>query len=132
MLKRALLIVAGAVGTCAPLSSAGSSPTQPATTSMTGARAALSAQAERGWAFAQSHCAACHGIAAGKLSPNPESPPFEAIANTPGLTRATFREFLRDSHNFPDAMKFSVAPEQIDDITEYMLTLRAPGYRPGI
>lgn len=88
--------------------------------------------AERGHAFAQARCSACHAITAEGISPNPESPPFAAVVNKPGITRDTLRQFLRDSHNFPDAMNFSVEPGQIDDLADYMLTLRAPGYRPPI
>jgi mono/diheme cytochrome c family protein len=92
----------------------------------------LSQPAGRGLAFAQAHCAGCHGVTAGSLSPNPESPPFEAIVNAPDLTGATLRQFLRDSHNFPQAMNFTVSPASIDDLADYMLTLRTPTYRPAI
>lgn len=87
---------------------------------------------ERGQAFAQARCSACHAITADGVSPNPESPPFAAIINKPGLTRDTLRGFLRDSHNFPDAMNFHVEPEQVNDLADYMLTLRTPDYRPPI
>lgn len=88
--------------------------------------------AERGQAFAQARCSACHAITAQGISPNPESPPFAAVVNKPGITRDTLRQFLRDSHNFPGAMNFRVEPEQIDDLADYMLTLQTPGYRPPI
>lgn len=91
-----------------------------------------SAPAERGRAFAEVRCSACHAITAVGISPNPESPPFAAVVNKPGITRETLRQFLRDSHNFPAAMNFKVEPEQIDDLADYMLTLQAPGYRPPI
>ena len=87
---------------------------------------------ERGRAFAEARCSACHAVTAQGISPNPESPPFAAVVNKPGITRDTLGQFLRDSHNFPGAMNFRVEPEQIDDLTEYMLTLQAPGYRPPI
>lgn len=88
--------------------------------------------AERGLAFAQARCSGCHAIAAEGISPNPESPPFAAVVNKPGTTRDTLRQFLRDSHNYPEAMNFHVEPAQIDDLADYMLTLRTPGYRPPI
>lgn len=86
----------------------------------------------RGQAFAQARCSACHAITAQGIPPNPESPPFAAVVNRPGITRDTLRQFLRDSHNFPGAMNFRVEPEQIDDLADYMLTLQTPGYRPPI
>ena len=87
---------------------------------------------ERGHAFAEARCSACHAITPQGISPNPESPPFDAVVNKPGITRDTLRQFLRDSHNFPGAMNFRVEPEQIDDLADYMLTLQTPGYRPPI
>lgn len=118
----ALALLALTACTAAPQASqAVAAPPPPATTS-----------AERGFAFAQARCSACHAVTAQGISPNPESPPFAAVVNKPGITRDTLRQFLRDSHNFPDAMNFRVEPEQIDDLADYMLTLHAPGYRPPI
>jgi len=87
--------------------------------------------AGRGLAFAQARCAACHAVSAG-LSAVPEAPTFESIANTTGLSRETLRPWLRNSHNFPEAMKFTIAPEQVDDLAAYILTLKSPTYRPPI
>lgn len=92
----------------------------------------LSKPAQCGLAFAEQRCAACHGVTANAPSPNPESPAFEDIANTPGLTRETLRVFLRDSHNFPDAMNFKVPPRRIRDLADYMVTLQRPDYHPAI
>jgi mono/diheme cytochrome c family protein len=92
----------------------------------------LSAQAKRGLALAEARCAACHGLTADASSPNPEAPPFEAVANQNGLTRATLSRFLRNSHNFPVAMNFAIARSDGDALAAYMLTLQGPGYRPGI
>ncbi len=86
----------------------------------------------RGQSFAQQHCAGCHAITFDQGSPNPESPPFPDIANRPGLTGTTLRRFLRDSHNFPDAMNFSVDRAQIHDLADYMVTLKRKNYRPAI
>ncbi len=78
----------------------------------------------RGLDFAQAHCSGCHAIKALQVSPNPESPPFDSVVNTPGLTPQTLNTFLRDSHNFPEVMNFDIDSGQIDDLTAYMLTLR--------
>ena len=85
------------------------------------------APAARGLAFAQSRCSGCHGVSRGQLSPNPESPPFETVANMPGLTATTLNEWLRESHNFPETMNFSIAADQVDDLAAYILTLRDGG-----
>lgn len=87
--------------------------------------------ARRGLAFAQSHCVTCHAIDAG-VSPRPETPSFETIANTSGLTDDTLKFWLRDSHNYPEIMNFTIESGQIDDLAAYMLTLKNPAYTPPI
>lgn len=87
---------------------------------------------QRGLALAQQHCAGCHAVAANAASPNPEAPSFEGIANAPGVTAQTLRRFLRDSHNYPAAMNFTIKPAHIRDLANYTLTLRRPGYKPDI
>ena len=69
-------------------------------------------------------------MTANSISPNPESPPFEDIANWPGVTRTTLRQFLRDSHNYPAAMQFRVEQARIRDLADYVLTLKKTGYQP--
>lgn len=88
--------------------------------------------AARGQALAQKRCAACHALVAHDLSPNPDAPPFPAIANQPGLTRVTLHDFLQDSHNYPAAMKFTLSDRQVDDLAQFMVTLQRPDYRPAI
>lgn len=92
----------------------------------------VSKSAARGLALAQSHCAACHGVTANSTSPNPESPTFEEIANLSGLSKFTLGNFLRDSHNYPAAMNFTMQRGQIRDLTAHILTLRHKDYRPDI
>ena len=91
--------------------------------------AAPSTPVARGRAFAQAHCSGCHAVTRGRVSPNPESPPFETVVDTPGLTGTTLAAWLRDSHNFPEIMNFSIDPGQVDDLAAYMLTLRS-GAKP--
>lgn len=92
----------------------------------------LDASQQRGKAFAEAHCTACHAITPNGTSPNPESPPFEAVVNTSGLTADTLARFLRDSHNFPGAMAFEIDRAKIDDLTAYMVTLKRADYHPEI
>lgn len=92
---------------------------------------AASAAARRGLAFAEQRCAACHAVQANGTSANPEAPPWEDIANRPGTTAATLRQFLRDSHNFPAAMRFTVDRARIRDLAAWMMTLQHKGYHPG-
>lgn len=84
----------------------------------------------RGQAIAQRRCSACHAVSRNGVSSNPEAPSFEDIANRSGLAPPTLRQFLRDSHNFPAVMNFRLEDEQVDDLSEYVLTLQRPGYQP--
>jgi len=88
------------------------------------------AAVKRGLAFARDHCSACHAVAPGEVSRNPESPPFEMVVNAPGLSLQTLQPWLRDSHNYPAVMDFRIEPRHIDDLAAYMITLRKPGYTP--
>lgn len=97
-----------------------------------GQAAPLSAQAKEGLAFAQAHCAACHAVAPGQVSTNPHSPPFELVANKPGLTAQTLGTWLHDSHNYPEAMNFALSHEQADALAAYLVTMRSPDYKPPI
>lgn len=92
----------------------------------------LTEQQARGYAFAKTNCTGCHAITPAGTSANPEAPHFQAIANMPGLTRETLRNFLRDSHNYPAAMNFTVEPGQVEDLTDYVLSLRKADYKPEI
>jgi mono/diheme cytochrome c family protein len=82
--------------------------------------------------LAETRCAACHSVTANGSSPNPESPGFEDIANRSGLTSATLRQYLRDAHNYPDAMQFRIDRRQVRDLSAYIVTLKKHGYKPAI
>jgi mono/diheme cytochrome c family protein len=96
------------------------------------AEAAESERSTRGLAFVQARCSGCHAVTPGRSSPNPEAPSFETVVSTPGLTAATLKPWLRDSHNFPAMMNFAIAPDQIDDLAAYMITLQHHDYKPPI
>ena len=80
-------------------------------------------------AFVQAACGGCHAVEASGLSPNPASPPFADIANREGLSRDTLASWLRDAHNYPEVMDFDLDQPQVDDIADYILTLRSDDYR---
>ena len=75
-------------------------------------------------AFAQASCGGCHAVEEPGLSPNPGSPTFAEIASRPGVTAKTLSTYLRDAHNYPEAMDFELSRQQADALAEYMLTLR--------
>lgn len=78
-----------------------------------------------GLAYAEQACGSCHAVGAGETwSPNPSAPPFEAIANTPGITRAALSAWLYSPHqNMPDLI---VEHDRVDDLAAYLETLKRP------
>jgi mono/diheme cytochrome c family protein len=82
-----------------------------------------SGNAALGRVYAQTVCAACHAIGMGDMrSPDARARSFDAIANTPGLTRTALNAWLHSSHtNMPDLI---VEPERVDDLHAYLLSLK--------
>ena len=79
-------------------------------------------------AFAQAACGGCHAVEPPGLSPNPQSPTFADIANSPGLTDDTLALWLSDAHNYPEEMDFDLNDKQVETIARHMLRLRDPDY----
>ena len=76
-----------------------------------------------GLRYAEQTCAACHAVARGETSsPVPEAPAFDAIANTPGMTRVALNAWLHTPH--PSMPNLIVAPERVDDLAAYLVTLK--------
>lgn len=75
-------------------------------------------------AFAQASCGGCHAVETPGISPNPASPTFAEIAQRHGTTQRTLATFLRDAHNYPEAMDFDLTPQQAEALARYMMTLR--------
>lgn len=127
-MSRPLIIAALALGAAAcaqPFAGAPSS-----NSASTAQRPPRLADAARGLAFAEQRCAGCHGVTQNSSSPNPEAPPFEDIANRPEVTRSTLEQFLRNSHNYPAVMNFTIDAAQVRDLASYLTTLQKPDYRP--
>ncbi|MBV7265527.1 hypothetical protein [Erythrobacter ani] len=82
-------------------------------------------------AFVEAACGGCHAVEPPFLSPNPASPTFEAIANNPGVTDETLASWLANAHNYPEVMDFDLEPEQIEQVAEYLVTLRRDDYVPA-
>ena len=80
-------------------------------------------------AFVEAACGGCHAVQPPFLSPNPQAPSFEEIANREGLSEDTLGTWLKDAHNYPEVMDFDLSAEQADEIAEYMITLRRGDYR---
>jgi mono/diheme cytochrome c family protein len=67
-------------------------------------------------------CAECHGVRAGKLSPNLAAPTFSELAAEPSITEYSLRALLRSPHETMPHITFT--PDQMDDIIEYILALK--------
>ena len=93
---------------------------------------AVSAADGRGRELAQTSCAGCHAIERYGMSPNPSAPPFASIVNQRELTTATLSSWLRDAHNYPQDMEFTLGEGEVEALVAYMLTLKDPNYRPPV
>ncbi|MGB3470609.1 MAG: hypothetical protein WBA51_07305 [Erythrobacter sp.] len=82
-------------------------------------------------ALVQGVCGDCHGVGPPFLSPNPEAPGFDAIANRAGLTRGTLADWLLDAHNYPELMEFELSKEEAQEVADYMATLQREDYKPA-
>lgn len=84
--------------------------------------------AARGAAYAQRHCAACHGVlASDSESPQPRVATFRRIANTPGMTGTALAVWLRTPHR--DMPNLVIAAEDRSDLIAYIVSLREPAAR---
>lgn len=81
-------------------------------------------------AFVEAACGGCHAVEPPYLSPNPGAPSFEAVANRPGVTRATIRAWLVNAHNYPEQMDFDLTSDHVEEVSAYMITLRRADYVP--
>lgn len=111
LVRLALLPAALLASACQPMPSAQASP-PPAPT------------------FVQAACGGCHAVERPFLSPNPQAPSFEAVANRPGVTKATIRAWLVNAHNYPEQMDFDLERDHVEEVTDYMIALRRDDYVP--
>jgi mono/diheme cytochrome c family protein len=79
--------------------------------------------ARKGLSFAQQVCAECHAVLAREtVSPLANAPPFEAIANTPGMTAIALTVWFHTSH--PTMPNIVIHGDDLDNIIAYILSLR--------
>jgi mono/diheme cytochrome c family protein len=93
----------------------------------TTATAAELGSAARGLVYAQQACAACHAVETHQsASPNPAAPPFDDVANMPGMTGYALNSWLHTSH--PTMPNFVIDADHVDDVAAYLATLRRPSH----
>ena len=75
-----------------------------------------------GHRLAEAWCKDCHAIEANTAGARGEPPDFAAIANRPSTTALSLKVFFKTSHRrMPNLV---IAPEQADDLANYILSLR--------
>jgi mono/diheme cytochrome c family protein len=87
------------------------------------ARAQDAGESSKGHEFARQICAECHAVEKGQpRSPNSQSPTFETIATTPGMTSIALTAALRTSHRtMPNLI---VPDDDLKNVIAYVLSLR--------
>jgi cytochrome c len=77
-----------------------------------------------GRTFAGEACNSCHVVDPTNASPRMVviGPNFQDIANTKGMTTTALQVFLTTSH--PKMPNLILTPEQIEDVSAYILSLR--------
>ena len=85
--------------------------------------------AAQGQVRAEALCSGCHAVGRTGPSSNPNAPPFHAVINQVDLRAATVASWLRDAHNYPAEMDFTLNEREVNALVAYMLTLRDPNYR---
>jgi mono/diheme cytochrome c family protein len=78
-----------------------------------------------GKAFAAKACAECHDVEpGGSLSPNPEAPSFQEVADTTGMSPRALAVWLQSSHpTMPDLI---LSDEDTDNVIAYIMSLKTP------
>ena len=84
---------------------------------------AASSAAQRGKAFARSHCARCHAIGRTGRSPFSPAPPFRTLHQRYPVE--TLGEALAEGINtgHPAMPEFRLEPDEIHDLLSYLKTL---------
>lgn len=77
----------------------------------------------KGKIYAEEVCAKCHSVTADQhMSPRAGATAFQAIADTPGMTRTALIVFFRTPHrSMPNLI---IAGEDADNIIAYILSLK--------
>ena len=80
-------------------------------------------EASAGYDYATKICAGCHAIQKGaNASPNEKAPPFEAVANTRGMTEMALRVWFQTPH--PTMPNLMMTARQKDDVIAYISSLK--------
>ena len=83
---------------------------------------AQDADIEAGTAYAQEVCAACHAVLPNEeLSPLPQAPTFQSVADTPGMTELALTVWLQSSH--PTMPNIILTQDELRNVVAYIRSL---------
>jgi mono/diheme cytochrome c family protein len=75
--------------------------------------------------YAERVCAECHDVeAGGEISPNPDAPSFQSVADTEGMSPRALAVWLQTSH--PTMPNLIIKPDDMDNVIAYIMSLRTP------
>jgi mono/diheme cytochrome c family protein len=85
---------------------------------------AQDADIEAGAAYAKQVCAACHAVLPDEqVSPLPQAPTFQSVANTPGMTELALTVWLQSSH--PTMPNIVLEPDDMRNVVAYIRSLES-------
>ena len=85
--------------------------------------AAQDADVGAGAAYAEQVCAACHAVLPHEnLSPLPQAPTFQSVADTPGMTELALTVWLQSSH--PTMPNIILTPDELRNVVAYIRSLK--------
>ena len=85
---------------------------------------AQDADIEAGAAYANKVCAACHAVLPNEqLSPLPQAPTFQSVADTPGMTELALTVWLQSSH--PTMPNIVLEPDDMRNVVAYIRSLES-------
>ena len=85
---------------------------------------AQDADIEAGGAYAGKVCAACHAVLANEqISPLPQAPSFQSVADTPGMTELALTVWLQSSH--PTMPNIILEQDDLRNVVAYICSLKS-------
>jgi mono/diheme cytochrome c family protein len=79
--------------------------------------------ASAGLAYAKKVCASCHAVLANEqISPLPQAPTFQSVADTRGMTATALAVWLQSSH--PTMPNIMLTQTNRDDVITYITSLK--------
>lgn len=93
---------------------------------LSGDATAQDADVAAGKAYATEICAACHAVEPGEMqSPLMEAPPFQEVADTPGMTELALSVWLQSSH--PTMPNIVLSQDEMRNVVAYIRSLKGKG-----